>query len=112
MNPVPEPKLRQAARQAARYAHIRQLAINYEGASEEISLRPPDISTRGMFINTPRIFPEGAVLKVRFRMARSNHEVQVRSEVRYCLPGVGIGVEFIDLPPDARRAIEEELELP
>jgi hypothetical protein len=91
------------------YAHFRELSITYEGYSEEVALRPPDLSVRGMFIQTSRHFPEGAVLKVRFRLARSRFEVTARGEVRYCLPGLGIGVEFIDIPDEARRAIEEEL---
>jgi len=95
-------------RQAERYAHYRELSIAYEGTSLEIPVRAPDISTRGMFINTAQKFPEGAVLRIGFRLARTNFQVTARGEVRYCLPGVGVGIEFIALPEDARRAIEEE----
>jgi hypothetical protein len=62
-----------------------------------------------MFIQTGRHFPEGAVLKVRFRLVRSRYEVHARAEVRYCLPGVGIGVEFVDISAEDRLAIENEL---
>jgi hypothetical protein len=31
--------------------------------------------------------------------------------VRYCLPGIGIGVEFIEISDEAREAIADELEL-
>ena len=62
-----------------------------------------------MFINTADHFPEGAVLKLRFRLYRSRVEVNTRCEVRYCLPGVGVGVEFVQLPTEAARAIENEL---
>ncbi len=99
-----------SARQEKRYyAHFRELCISYEGFTEEIALRPPDLSPRGMFIQTARHFSEGAVLKVRFRLARSAYEVNARAEVRYCLRGVGIGVEFIDIPTADRQAIEHEL---
>ncbi len=103
--------LRAAAGRPPRYTQIRQLSINYEGSNQEISLRAPDISMRGMFINTAENFPEGAVLNVRFLLARSNYEVHARCEVRYCLPGVGVGVEYIEISPEAQRAIEEELQL-
>ena len=96
-------------RRSPRYAQFSELAVTYEGRTEEISLRPPDISTHGMFINTVRRFPEGAILKVRFRLSRSGIEVQARGEVRYCLAGVGIGVEFIGLAPEYLHAIEEEI---
>ena len=109
----PLAKISTAERQAKRYSsHYRELFITYEGYSEEIPLRPPDLSVRGMFIQTTRRFPEGAVLKIRFRLARSLYEVVVRGEVRYCLPGVGIGIEFVEISAEARRAIKEELRDP
>lgn len=96
-------------RQCERYASYRDLAIIYEGRTEQVPVRVPDISSRGMFINTPKALPEGAVLKVCFRLTRLQTEVSARAEVRYSLPGVGIGIEFIEISPEARRAIEEEL---
>ena len=98
-------------RQYNRYAAYRDLAINYEGYSENIPVRAPDISASGMFINTGRRFPEGAVVKVHFRLTRSSHEVNARAEVRYCLPGVGIGVEFIEISEADRQAILEEIQV-
>lgn len=95
-------------RLAQRFAHYRELSIVYEGTSLDIPVRAPDISARGMFINTAHKFPEGAVLRICFRLSRTNCVVTARGEVRYCLPGVGIGVEFIGLPEEAQRAIEEE----
>jgi hypothetical protein len=98
-------------RQSRRYPHLRDLSVHYEGSSEEIALRSPDISARGMFINTTREMPEGAVLTLRFRLTRSGHEVSARAEVRYCLPGVGVGVEFVEISPEDQQAIEEEIRL-
>jgi len=92
-----------------RFNSYRDLQVNYEGYSEEIPVRVPDISTRGMFINTPHQFPQGAVLNVKFILTRSNTEIFARAEVRYNLPGVGVGVEFIDIAPEQQKAIEEEL---
>lgn len=98
-----------ANRRVERYSSLRDLSVSYEGHSESIITRLPDVSPRGMFINTARHFPEGAVLNVRFRLARTGAEVQTRCEVRHCLDGVGIGVEFVDISAEAARAIEEEL---
>ena len=103
-------KVSVADRQSKRYtSQYQELFITYEGHSEEIRLRPPDLSVKGMFIQTSRRFPEGAVLKIRFRLARSRYEVIARGEVRYCLPGVGIGVEFVQISPKASREIQKEL---
>lgn len=101
-----------AARLAKRYSLVCDLSIMYEGHTEALPIRIPDISTHGMFINTPRRFPEGAVLKIHFRLPRSGYEVRARGEVRYVLPDVGIGVEFLDLSPDAHQAIENEMAVP
>jgi len=98
------------ARISERFAAYRDLAISYEGFSEQIPVRAPDISETGMFINTGKVFPEGAVIKVRFRLTRTLYEVEARAEVRYNLPGVGIGVEFVDISPEARDAIRFELD--
>ena len=98
-----------AARREPRFPQLRELRMNYEGRSDTIRLRPPDISLHGMFVNTSSHFPEGAIVNLRFRLTRSNVEVQTRGEVRYCLPGIGIGVEFIGIRPEATRAIEKEV---
>lgn len=109
MSPTKIGKKATSSRLWDRYTALQDLSLTYEGRSVDIPVRPPDISPRGMFINTPNYFPEGAVLKVSFRLTRSKVEVHARCEVRYCLPGVGIGVEFLDIPPDAARAIEQEV---
>jgi len=100
-----------AVRLVPRFSNLSDLSVTYEGHSESISTRLPDISTRGMFINTNHDFPESAVLNVRFRLALSGVEIQTRAEVRYCLKGVGVGVEFVEIAPQAVRAIEREIEL-
>jgi hypothetical protein len=100
---------RKKSRITPRFSSLRDLSVTYEGHSENVATHPPDISTRGMFFNTNRTFPEGAVLNVQFRLANSGVEIQTRAEVRYCLSGVGVGVEFVDISPKAVRAIEEEI---
>lgn len=97
------------SRLVARFSSLQDLSVTYEGHSEDVATRPPDISTRGMFINTTRNFPVGAVLTVNFKLAHSGVEITTRAEVRYCLAGVGIGVEFVEISPQSVRAIEAEI---
>ncbi|MGD0426587.1 MAG: PilZ domain-containing protein [Candidatus Acidiferrales bacterium] len=99
------------ARLAPRIHSIRQIALQYEGIEERIISRVPDVSTSGMFINTGRKYAEGAVLNLSFCLALSGLEVHARGEVRYSIPGVGVGVQFIDIPEDAIHSIEREIEL-
>ncbi len=98
-----------STRDNSRYRGYTDLHLTFEGSSQEIPVKVPDISTRGMFINTAKYFPQGAVLKISFRLVRTNVQIQARAEVRYCLEGVGIGVEFVDITPEAQDAIELEL---
>ena len=97
------------SRMVPRFSNLRDLNVTYEGHSEDIATRPPDISPRGMFINTVRNFPVGAVLQIRFTLAHSGVEINTRAEVRYCLQGVGIGVEFLEISAQAVKAIEAEI---
>jgi PilZ domain len=98
-------------RYSPRVHSLSEVSLNYEGGSEKIILRAPDISTQGMFINTTRTFPEGSILCVQFRLAISGIEVRSRCEVRYCLPGVGVGAEFVGITPQAAETIEQEVAL-
>lgn len=99
------------ARRSPRYNPIRDLSIIYEGYGDEVPLQTADFSAQGMFVHTSAEFPEGAVIVMKFRLGRSNVEVKTRCEVRYCLPGVGIGVEFIEISEEDRQSIVEELRL-
>ena len=99
-----------STREWSRYSGLRDLSLTYEGESEAIAVHPPEISPKGMFINTPVHFPDGSVLKVSFRLAGSNHRIATRCEVRYCMPGVGVGVEFIGISPRDQKAILEEIQ--
>lgn len=107
----PAPPLSSPPRSVPRIHTVSGIVLNYEGQSDLTFVRSPDVSVRGMFVNTTRHFPQGAILNVRFRLALSGVAVQARSEVRYCLPGVGIGLEFIALDSATRHSIEREVAL-
>lgn len=98
-------------RSSPRVHTISGIVLNYEGQSDLTYVRSPDVSTRGMFVSTTRRFPEGAILNVKFRLALTGASISARGEVRYCLPGVGIGLEFTALDPESRQRIEREVVL-
>ncbi len=93
-----------------RIRSLENISVHYEGHTEEIASRLPDVSPSGMFISTSKVFPEGSVLILTFRLAFTGAEVRTRCEVRYCLPGVGVGVEFVGITPQAVRKIKKEIE--
>ena len=104
-----EPPPYTSERERKRFTPLSDLSITYEGRNEKIPVRGPDLTPHGMFINTPRQFPVGTVLKVSFRLSITDVQLSVRSEVRHCQAGIGIGVEFIGISPESRLAIEEEI---
>lgn len=92
-----------------RIQSVREISLNYEGRTETISVRPPDVSCRGMFISIAERFPEGAVLNLGFQLPVTGAQIRTRCEVRYCLPGVGVGVEFLDITDKEEQLIEREI---
>jgi hypothetical protein len=101
----------QGVRTSARAHCVREISVSREGNDELIRIKAPDLSPTGMFITASRSFPEGTVLNLKFRLAVTGVEVRTRCEVRYCHPGIGIGVEFIGLSPEATGDIQRELAL-
>lgn len=87
------------------------LAVVYDGATDGVPVHPPDLSTRGMFINTRQSLPVGSISELHFRLALSGVELTVRAEVRLCVPGIGVQVEFVDLSDEAYQAIEREMQM-
>ncbi len=108
----PASKLTPAEEEQRRAIRIvsHELKIIYDGCSDWVDVRSPDISATGMFINTPHTFSKGAKLKLRFELPGTGTRIQAVGEVRYSLPGVGVGVEFVNLPELARREIEKYIE--
>ncbi len=96
-------------RQYERYSYLRELTIRYEGQTEKITVRTPDISPNGMFVNTAQLFPQGAILKISFLLPHTQARVKARCEVRFVLPGVGVGVEFVNISAVDQHAIQNEI---
>jgi hypothetical protein len=86
------------------------LKIVYDGMTDVVDRRSPDLSTSGMIVNTAHPYPTGVQIRLRFDLLRTKVFVQAMGDVRYCLPGIGIGVLFVNLPESTRAAIEKELE--
>jgi hypothetical protein len=97
-------------RQYKRYSYPSDLVVTCEGAPGNIPLTGPDLSPQGMFINTPANLSEGTVLKLSFKLTRSNVKITVRGEVRYRIAGIGVGVEFVEVTEEIRVAIEAEVQ--
>ena len=59
----------------------------------------------GLFVQVAKAIAPDTDLTVRFRPAGHLPVVEARAQVRYCLPGRGVGVEFTEIRPETRQKI-------
>ena len=63
--------------------------------------RCSDLSIGGIYLDTTSFFPEGTLLQLRFKLQTSDERpIEVKAKALYGVPGLGIGVGFIDLSPE------------
>jgi len=55
-----------------------------------------DVSTGGLFLNTPSPLVPGSQVELSFRVTPEGPEIECSGRVVYALPGVGMGIQFID----------------
>ena len=67
-----------------------------------------DISEGGLFISAIQCFEKDEVIEVAIPM--KGEKITVKAEVKYCQPGIGMGIAFIDLNDELRAKIRELIE--
>jgi PilZ domain len=67
--------------------------------------RISDLSVSGAFIDSMNGLPAGTRLYLRFPLP-SGEVVSVEAEVVHSMPHFGMGVRFLDMKDESRRAIE------
>jgi|SRR5579863_5598519 len=70
--------------------------------------RSSDLSLGGIYLDTISSFPEGTLLFLRFRL-RSGDESPIELKVRvlHNMPGLGLGLSFVDPPPETLEKIRD-----
>lgn len=66
-----------------------------------------DVSVGGLFVETKVIYEIGTRMDLRFHLNDGGPVVIARGEVRYIVPKMGMGVQFVDLSRNDRKRIEE-----
>ncbi len=59
----------------------------------------------GLFLADPEPLAVGARLSIGFRPAKHLPRLEVQAEVRYLVPGKGMGMEFLDIDPAYRERL-------
>jgi len=80
--------------------------IKCEPLSRDDLLVTRDISTGGLFITTKAPLPMNSEVTVSFRLGPQVPAINCRGKVVNSLPGLGMGVHFVDLNEASRLAIQ------
>jgi Tfp pilus assembly protein PilZ len=67
-----------------------------------------DISEGGLFVSAIQIFEVDDVIEVSIPLKED--KVTVKAKVKYCQPGIGMGIMFIDLNDEQKKRIRELVE--
>ncbi len=66
-----------------------------------------DVSAGGMFVTARYPLPIDSYLTVTFRIRLKDAPITCRARVRYTQPGVGMGIQFLDLSDEARDKLQK-----
>lgn len=94
---------RRAARRVTFFSEARLEGMDVA----HTNVRVADLSVEGAFVDTRTVLPVGAVTSLHFKIR--GEDVNVSSEVRYSMPGMGMGLRFLNLSREARDVIERFL---
>jgi c-di-GMP-binding flagellar brake protein YcgR len=65
-----------------------------------------DVSAGGMFVETTVPCEKGSRVELRFHLNDGGPVILAQAEVKYLVPKLGMGVEFVDLSPADRERLE------
>jgi hypothetical protein len=97
---------------------VLELPVVVSDASNRVTggirFDPADVSVGGAFLRSDLLFEVGELLTLQFQLPPSGRSIRAQGRVIRVSRGLskdvpGMGVEFVDLPPDDRAAIEEQL---
>jgi hypothetical protein len=89
-------------RTAKRISYICEIQCEGKGIGR-LNTRINDISVTGLFIDSLAHLAVGSILKLRFLVL--GIPLEVEGEVRYCMPQVGMGIQFTNLKPEQEYTI-------
>jgi hypothetical protein len=114
-NPDFWPKRRKAAgrplgverRRAPRYWCIGSITLRSESEGGSFHTAIKDISQSGCYVETLFSLPVGTAVELQLKLGDA--VIEGRGEVRTCDPGVGLGIEFLELSDDNRDKLRNAI---
>ena len=93
-------------RQSRRVSYACEVVCTGVGmGTSPLNPRISDLSATGAFIDCMTQIPQGSKVKLRFTLG--GREISGIAEVAHAMPSFGMGVRFVEMADEDRRAIEE-----
>jgi hypothetical protein len=84
---------------------VTQVKCDALGRNEVLVTR--DVSVGGLFISTKTPLPLESVAGIFFSVGYSSHSISCKGKVVYSMPGMGMGIEFMDLKDESRQMLQK-----
>lgn len=68
-----------------------------------------DVSTGGLFLNTPEPLVPGSQVELSFRVTPEGPQIECSGRVVYALAGIGMGIQFVDPKGEIKLALDRPL---
>lgn len=92
-------------RKGRRVPVIREVSVELDSPRITLQGKIFDLSACGAFINVIAGLPTGSLIEIDFDLP-TKERVKVTASIRYVLPGLGMGVEFVEIGEEESRSIE------
>jgi hypothetical protein len=99
----PNPPFRDK-REVPRYSFIADVDLAEPSTDTHISGRVSEISRKGCYVDVLNTLPEGTVLKL--KIMRDQGVFSTKARIIYVQPGMGMGVAFVEVPPDQLKILD------
>jgi hypothetical protein len=84
------------------------LEIRDERVNAPSRINATDVSGNGCYVENMLPFPLGTVLRLDFWL--DSEHIKITAVIRTCDPGVGNGIEFTGMPPEAKARMQSYLD--
>jgi c-di-GMP-binding flagellar brake protein YcgR len=98
-------KLEVERRQYRRVKLVTQ--VRCEALDRDEIMVTRDVSLGGMFINATFPLPLDSELSIAFRVSPGEPAIACRGRVMFSRAGLGMGIQFLDLSPEARQTLQK-----
>jgi hypothetical protein len=94
-------------RSVRRCSLVASVEVTELGSGTRLSARISELGVGGCYVDALNPFPQGALVSL--RILRDQGVFQTKAKVVYCDSSVGMGLAFVEMPPDQRSLLENWL---